>query len=307
MSHPPDRIISLLPGATEMLVALGAADRLVGISHECDYPASVQHLPRATTTPIDQSRSSADIDRMVREATAEGRAVIAIDAEQLRALRPDMLVTQVLCDVCAVADGEAHRLAAVLDPPPRVVALQGRTLQGVWNDILALGAAIGAEAEASRVVAMLEAEVAALRARFARPDPLPIVVIEWLAPCFLAGHWTPDLVAAAGGTDLGTKSGDHSVAREWHDVLALDPALVVIALCGFDEARARAELAAFDHPAFHGWLAEREVLVLDGNALTSRPGPRLVEAIERIGERLAGAPRSVQSLIYRFNRTMGCV
>ena len=282
------RIISLLPGATETLVALGAADRLVGISHECDFPASIQHLPRVTTTPIDPSRSSADIDRMVRDATAEGRAVIAIDAGQLRALRPDLLVTQVLCDVCAVADGEAHRLAAVLDPPPRVVALGGRTLQGVWDDIVALGAAIGSESEASRVVAALEAEVAALRARFARPDPVPVVVIEWLAPCFLAGHWTPDLVAAAGGVDLSAHPGDHSVGREWSEVLALDPRLVVIALCGFDEARARAELAAFDHPAFHAWLAERDVLVLDGNALTSRPGPRLVEAIARIGERLVG-------------------
>jgi iron complex transport system substrate-binding protein len=223
---------------------------------------------------------------MVREASAEGRAVIAIDAEQLRALRPDVLVTQVLCDVCAVADGEAHRLAAVLDPPPRVVALQGRTLQGVWDDIRALGAAIGAEADASRVVAELEAEAATLRARFARPDPVPVVVIEWLAPCFLAGHWTPDLVEAAGGIDLGAKSGDHSVGRAWREVLALDPALVVIALCGFDEARARAELAAFDHPAFHAWLAERDVLVLDGNALTSRPGPRLTEAIVAIGERV---------------------
>lgn len=281
-----ERIVSLLPGATEMLVALGAADRLVGISHECDFPATVQHLSRVTTTPIDQSRASAEIDRMVREATAEGRAVIAIDADQLRALRPDVLVTQVLCDVCAVADGEAHRLAAVLDPPPRVVALSGRTLRGVWDDILHLGTAIGAETEASRVVAALEAEVAALRARFARPHPVPVVVIEWLAPCFLAGHWTPDLVAAAGGRDLGAEPGDHSVGREWSEVLALDPALVVIALCGFDAARARAELAAFDHPAFHAWLAERAVLVLDGNALTSRPGPRLNQAIALIGERL---------------------
>jgi iron complex transport system substrate-binding protein len=113
-------------------------------------------------------------------------------------------------------------------------------------------------------------------------------VIEWLAPCFLAGHWTPDLVAAAGGVDIGAQSGDHSVGREWAEVLSLDPALVVIALCGFDEPRARSELAAFDHPAFHAWLAERAVLVLDGNALTSRPGPRLVEAIARIGERVRG-------------------
>ncbi|MBP9898427.1 MAG: ABC transporter substrate-binding protein [Gemmatimonadales bacterium] len=282
------RIISLLPGATEMLVALGATDRLVGISHECDFPASVQHLPRVTTTPIDLSRSSAEIDRMVREATAEGRAVIAIDAEQLRALQPDLLVTQVLCDVCAVADGEAHRLAAVVDPPPRVVALGGRTLNGVWDDLRQLGQAIGEVAVAERVVAGLEADVASLRARFTRPDPVQVVVIEWLAPCFLAGHWTPDLVAAAGGVDLGAQAGDHSVGREWSEVLALDPTLVVIALCGFDEARARAELAAFDHPAFHAWLAKRHVLVLDGNALTSRPGPRLVEAIGRIGERLLG-------------------
>lgn len=145
VSQPPERIVSLLPGATEILVALGAADRLVGISHECDYPAAVQHSPRVTTTSIDPSRSSAEIDRMVRETMTEARTVIAIDASQLRALRPDLLVTQVLCKVCAVADGEAHRPAAVLDSPPRVISLEGRTLRGVWDDIRALGAVISDE------------------------------------------------------------------------------------------------------------------------------------------------------------------
>lgn len=285
MNHP--RVVTLLPGATEMVTALGALDRLVGVSHECDWPAAVRALPRVTATPIDPARSSAEIHQAVQDATAAGRAVIGLDATALTTLRPDVLVTQDLCDVCAVADGEAFRLAQVLDPPPRVVTLSGRTLDGVWDDMATLGAAIGRPAEGVALRDRCRDAAAALARGHRRAVPRRTVAIEWLAPLFLAGHWVPEMIAAAGGVDVGAAPGSHSVIRTWDEVMALDPDLVLVILCGFDEARARRELDAITDARVRAWLAERPVAVLDGNALTSRPGPRLLDGIQRMAEAIA--------------------
>ncbi len=266
-----------------MIVAVGGIDQLIGISHECDWPPSVRSLPRVTTTPIDVSRSSAEIDRAVRDAVAEGRAVIGIDANVLRSLHPDIIVTQQLCEVCAVADGEAVRLAAVMDPAPEVLVLSGTTLAGVWNDIRRVGRAIGRDADGERVAAALRAEVEAMSQE--KPLRRPrVVAIEWLEPLFLAGHWVPEMIAAAGGEDVGAAAGDHSVVRAWGEVMALDPELVFVILCGFDEARAREELERLGDRRARAWLADRTVVVLDGNAFTSRPGPRLVEGTKLMRE-----------------------
>lgn len=283
---PARRVISLLPGATEMVAALGASDRLVGISHECDWPPSVQHLPRVTVTPIDGLASSAAIDAQVRRALANGTPVIGIDAASLRALKPDLLITQVLCEVCAVSDGEAIRAAAAMSDPPRVLALQGRTLTGVLEDIETVAAALTLIDAGLEVRQRLTARIEQLRDAHQRPDPPTVVVIEWLDPCFLAGHWTPEVIAAAGGRDIAMQPGQHSVALDWGEVLRLDPDVVVIALCGFDEARAHRELNALPRPDVHQWLGQRRMIVFDGNAYTSRAGPRLVEAIEVLAEKL---------------------
>jgi iron complex transport system substrate-binding protein len=272
-------IVSLLPGATEMIVALGARDQLVGISHECDWPPEIQSLPRVTATPIDPARSSGEIDRAVREAVAAGRAVIGIDADALRRLAPDLIVTQVLCDVCAVADGEAIRLAEAMTPAPQVIALEGKTLRGVWDDIRNLGAAIGRLDDGEALTKRLEREVAEITAHTngaARPR---VVAIEWLDPLFVAGHWVPEMIAAAGGVDVGAVPGSHSVVHEWDAIMRLEPDLVFVILCGFDERRAWAELAAITDSTARDWLASRRVVVLDGNAYTSRPGPRLVDGM----------------------------
>jgi iron complex transport system substrate-binding protein len=280
---PATRIVSLLPGATEMVVALGAESRLVGLSHECDWPPSVQHLPRVTTTPIDGHRSSCEIDAQVRSAVATGTPVIGIDRELLVALRPDLLITQVLCEVCAVSDGEAIRLAQALPDPPHVVALHGTTLATVLDDVVSLSATLQLPAAGSALRQELLDRVSALETRYSRPDPPTVVVIEWLEPCFLAGHWTPEVVSAAGGRDIGMLPGQHSVARDWNEVCQLDPEVVVIALCGFSEARAHAELDGLARADVRRWLQERRVVVIDCNAYTSRAGPRLVEAIEVLG------------------------
>lgn len=276
------RVVSLLPGATEMIAVLGRADLLVGISHECDQPTAIQHLPRVTTTPVDSGLPSAEIHAAVQSAVASGRQAIGVDALLLRDLDPDVIVTQRLCEVCAVSGGEVTTLAAVMEPPPVVVTLQGRTLDGVWNDITTLAAAIDCAEQGVTAAAALRAEVAALTAVHRRDRPPRVVAIEWLDPLFLAGHWVPEMIAAAGGIDVGAEAGSHSTLRDWNDVMALDPDLVLIILCGFDESRAHQEVDALPDGPPRRWLAARRTAVLDGNAYTSRPGPRLVEGIRRI-------------------------
>lgn len=261
-----------------MVAAIGGAGLLAAVSHECDWPPDVRTLPRVTVTPIDATQSSAAIDRAVREAVAAGKAVIGIDADLLAAIRPDLIITQQLCDVCAVADGEAVRLARVMAEPPEVLVLSGTTLGGVWNDIRAIGRAIGREGAADAVAAELDRRVRELSSAAVARRPR-VVVIEWLDPLFLAGHWVPEMVAAAGGIDVGAQPGDHSTIRRWDDVMALDPDAIVIALCGFDEARARRELDSLADQRAREWLRTRPTIVIDGNAYTSRPGPRLVEGI----------------------------
>lgn len=264
-----------------MVVAVGAEAQLAGISHECDWPPSVQDLPRVTTTPIDPTRTSAEIDSAVRDAVAAGRAVIGIDAATLRALTPTLIITQQICDVCAVADGEAQQLAAAIAEPPVVLVLRGTTLSGVWDDVRAVGVAVGRAVEGDLVAQELELQVEALAARAGEHRPR-VIAIEWLEPLFLAGHWVPEMIHAAGGVDVGAEPGDHSVQREWSELTALDPDVVLIMLCGFDEARAHRELAAMTSEVGRAWLASRRVCVIDGNAYTSRPGPRLVEGITLI-------------------------
>jgi iron complex transport system substrate-binding protein len=279
-------IVSLVPAATEIVVAVGGGEQLVGVSHECDWPERVRSLPRVTTTPIDPGRPSAAIHLAVRDAVAAGRSVIGIDAATLRALQPDVIITQQLCDVCAVADGEVHQLAAVLERTPDVVVLSGTTLAGVWNDVRQVGTAIGREAEANVVALRLAEQVAVVAAKAPARRPR-VVAIEWIDPLFLAGHWVPEMIHAAGGVDVGAVPGSHSVVHSWDAVMALEPEVVFVALCGFDETRARAELASLRDQRLLDWLAVRPVIVLDGNAYTSRPGPRLVSGIRLMQDALS--------------------
>ncbi|MGH7523625.1 MAG: ABC transporter substrate-binding protein [Gemmatimonadales bacterium] len=281
-------IVSLLPGATEMVAAIGGVSQLVGVSHACDWPPAIESLPRVTLTPIDASRSSLEIHGAVQAAAGAGQSVIGIDADVLRTLRPDVIITQMLCDVCAVADGEAIALARAMTPAPEIVTLSGTTIDGVWHDIRKVGSAIGRSTEAMALTSCLEAEVAAIAAR-SRKARSRVVAIEWLEPLFLAGHWVPEMVTAAGGRDVGGVAGSHSVIRSWDEVIGLDPDLVLLVLCGFSEERARMEMERQSDARARDWLASRRVAILDGNAYTSRPGPRIIEGIRQIEAALAGA------------------
>ncbi len=287
-----NRIVSLLPGATEMVAALGALSELVGISHECDFPAEVRDLPRVTTTPIDPEEAGGRIDTAVRELVAQGRPVIAVDAELVRSLQPTHLITQALCDVCAVADGATRRLADVLDPAPTVLNLTGRTMHGVWQDIELLATALGRTEAGRTLSAQLAGRMDALAARTTADSRPRMLCLEWLDPPFTAGHWVPDLVRAAGAVDLGAVAGDHSAQRRWSDLRSMEPDLIVIMLCGMDVARSERELARLDDPDALAALSRVPVWILDGNSYTSRPGPRLVDGAERLAAALEGREMS---------------
>jgi len=292
------RVVSLLPAATEIVAALGALGRLVGVSHECDFPPEVRSLPRVTRTRIDPALPSAAIDRAMADAKRTGVSPVEVDVDLVAHLRPDVLIGQSVCDVCAVGEGELARVVTTLMPTPWVVTLHAHTLDEVLLDIHKIGEALELRDEAEELDAGLRyrlRRVAAhaegsrkVGARHAAPLPKPrVLVLEWLDPPYVAGHWVPDLVGLAGGQDVAGAPGEPSRPRPWDELAALAPELVVVALCGFDIPRAQAELAAVSDPQARALLGGR-VEFLDGNAYTSRPGPRLVDAAETLARLIHG-------------------
>jgi iron complex transport system substrate-binding protein len=280
------RVVSLLPAATEIVAAIGGAGFLVGVSHECDFPPEVQALPRVTHTRVDPSLPAREIDRQMAEAKRSGVAPIEVDLPALTRLRPDVLIGQSVCDVCAVGTDELARVVRALDPTPWVVTLHPHTLADVFGDVVRVGESIEQRDDAAEVVAGLTQRVRRLE-QSAVPHPVRVLVLEWLDPPYVAGHWVPELVALAGGTDVGNTAGRPAVVRSWGELAMAAPDLVIIALCGFDAARARRELAAVTDPDARA-LFSRRVEVIDGNAYTSRPGPRLVEAAELLARLIRG-------------------
>lgn len=286
------RVVSLVPAATEIVAALGAGNLLAGISHECDWPPWVTSLPRVTSTPIDTGAPSVAIEQQVRALATQGRPVIAVDASRLAALQPDLIITQGLCEVCAVADDDLRPLAAALDPAPAVLSLRARNLEGIMTDIASVARALDLRAEGDELVAGLRYRLRRLRASAPAARPR-VICVEWLEPLYLAGHWVPDLVDAAGGRDVGARSGEHSHPMIRDGLADHRPDLAIVMLCGFGMDRAQAELAANPLPPLGV-----PVWVLDGNAYTSRPGPRVVDGAGLIQAALLGreAPGLVRAV-----------
>ena len=282
----PGRIASLISSGTEMLFALGLGDRVVAVSHECDYPPEARARPKATHSHIDSSQSSQLIDEQVARLSREGASLYGLNIELLCELRPDLIVTQAQCDVCAV------RYADVIDlvhsqpalRTTRVVALNPQSLGDVLADITRLGQATGTEDAASNLVRSLDRRIAAVRDRCASLRGLPkVVCIEWVEPLMAAGNWTPELIALAGGQSGLAKAGQHSEYCTWDSIVAYDPDVLLIAPCGFDLARSHVEAQRLLR--MPGWSNLRAVrggraYVLDGNAYLNRSGPRLVESLE---------------------------
>lgn len=288
------RIVSLLPSATEIVCALGLEESLVGVTHECDYPASVRGLPVVTRSLLEQGElSSEEIDHRVSRQLRDGLSLYELDRELLAELRPDIILTQELCAVCAVSHGavqsavrdvSAHHGAA-----PLVLSLEPRSLRDVLASIASVGAAAGLERRAAGVVAALTARVERVRERAARAASRPrVAFLEWLDPAYGPGHWVPELIQTAGGRAAFGKAGAPSRRVPWDDVIAFAPEVIVLAPCGFGLDRSLAE-AQEVLPRRTGWRAlpavrRGRVYLADGSAYFSRPGPRIVESLELLAE-----------------------
>jgi iron complex transport system substrate-binding protein len=282
------RVVSLLPAATEIVAALGGLDWLVGVSHECDHPAGVAAKPRITHCAIHGNTAASDtIDGWVSDTLATSGTLYTLDEPLLRALRPDVLITQRLCDVCAVGYESVRAFAATLPGPPRVVSLAPSTLADVLQDVRTVGAALGVPERAADVVAALEARIAAVCARTATVTRPRCVLLEWIAPPFRSGHWGPELVALAGGLEPLGRAGEDAARVAWDAVVAAAPDVLVLACCGYDVDRTLADVGLLRaRPGWQDLPAVRAgaVWAVDGSAYFSRPGPRLADSLEILAE-----------------------
>jgi iron complex transport system substrate-binding protein len=278
------RVVSLLPAATEIVAGVGAGGWLVGVSHACDYPPEIRDLPRVTRSSIDASGPAAEIDARTAQALATGTALITVDAEALARLAPDLILGQSVCNVCAVGESELAAALASLKRKPSVVTLHAHRLDEVFVDMVRVGAALDLRDEADELVAGLRYRLRTVSTGAPRPAHPRVLVLEWLDPPYVAGHWVPELVAAVGGLDVGARPGEPSMKRSWTELRGLAPEVVIIALCGFDVPRAAHDVAALTDPEALALFRDRRVAFLDGNAYTSRPGPRLVDGAERLSQ-----------------------
>lgn len=283
------RIISLISSATEIVHALGLGDCQVGRSHECDFPDGVVNLPVCTRPKFPIDGSSAEIDRLVRQTLAEAGSVYEVFDGVLAELRPTHILTQTQCKVCAVSLEDVERaISARFATAPAVVALEPNSLYDVWADINRVARACGVPDHGQRLIATLQDRLSALAAKASSSGHRPrVACVEWMDPLMVAGNWVPELVNVAGGTNLFGKAGEHSPPLRWDDFAAADPEVIVAMPCGFDLARTRAELCAFDSrsewPSLRA-VRDKQVYVTDGNQFFNRPGPRLVESAQILGE-----------------------
>jgi iron complex transport system substrate-binding protein len=278
------RIVSLLPSATEILFAIGAGECVVGVTHECDFPPAARTRVVLTSSllPGDAVGAGA-IDRHVRASVHSGSSLYALDADRLAELEPDLIVTQELCDVCAVSYDIVARAAKRLRGDPRVVSLEPSSLEDVYATIIFLGALSGHERGAAEVVAGLRLRESVLRNTQRGTAPRTLI-FEWTDPPMSGGHWTPGLVEIAGGTPVLANPGANSQTLTWDTIAKADPDVVIVVPCGFDLAHAERSAAELAHnPVWTGLRAVTgaHAFVMDGNAYVNRPGPRLVDSAER--------------------------
>jgi iron complex transport system substrate-binding protein len=275
------RIASLVPSSTEMLFALGLGGQTVGVTHECDFPPAATALPRLTATVMPEGLSAGEIDAAVKEIVGEGRALYSLDEERLAELAPDLIVTQAVCDVCAVSYDDVVAVAARLPGRPQVLQQDPSSLGEVLADLDRLGAAAGIAARAATLRAGLEERLSAVRAAVAGAPTRRVVALEWLDPPFIGGHWVPEMIETAGGVDVGGTAGEKSVEVPWERLAALAPDVVLVMPCGFYVADARAQ--AEEHRERIAALGAERVFAVDAASTYSRPGPRLVEGTELLG------------------------
>ena len=283
------RIISLVPNGTEILFALGAGDLVVGVSHECDYPEAARTRPILTASALTPGMNSAEVDKAVSAQVGSGASLYTLDEARIAELAPDLVVTQQLCPVCAVSTQQVDGAIQPLPRCPQVLSLDPKSLADVMADIRRVGEVTGRTTEAEALVRELDRRLDAVRARVqGRPRPR-VAALEWLDPPFAAGHWVPEMIDAAGGTDVLARPGDHSARLTWDQVREADPDVLVVMPCGYGEAGAADQLALLgDRPDLRA-LREGRAFPVDANGCFSRPGPRLVDGIEQLARLFHGS------------------
>ncbi len=282
------RIVSLLPSATEIVCALGLKENLVGRSHECDFPPGLANLPVCTAPKFPGEGGSAAIDQGINNLVARGLSVYEVKTPLLASLRPDVIVTQSQCEVCAVSSNEVHRAVRdLLGPATQVIDLQPVDYSSVFQDIRRAGAGLQRKAEAEAVVKEMEDRIDRVFRRVRDQPIVSVATIEWLEPLMNAGNWMPDLIARAGGRDVFADKGLRSHYIEWSEVREADPEVLLLLPCGFGIERTLSEIDLLTHRP--GWselraVQHRRVFVTDGNQYFNRPGPRLADSVEIVGE-----------------------
>lgn len=284
------RICSFLPSATEILYALGLDESIAGVTFECDYPPEARRKPIVVDSLLEHDLSPEEIDRKVSQCAATGESLYRVNADLIEELQPDLIVTQELCDVCAVST--SHLLSSIqnLTPAARVVSLTPHTLNDVWADIEAVGDATGTGDKARRLTAQLREEIEAVKRSATRTAPR-VACLEWLRPPFNAGHWVPEIVALAGGVDVLGTAGIDSVRIRWESVLAAQPEVVIIMPCGYDLEAAIGQFRSTQLPL--GWaqlpaVRSGRVFAVNATAYFSRPGPRLATGAQVMSTLLSG-------------------
>ena len=285
------RIVSLLPSATEIVAVLGLTDHLVGISHECDYPEEIRDRPRVTRCEIHgRDLPSSAIDAWVRDTLASRGTLYTLEEELIRGLRPDLILTQQLCDVCAVNYGSVAAYAATLPKRPRLINLEPAQLTDIYADIRLIAQAADVPERAEAVIAELEQRVESVVSLVARAANRPkCFLMEWIDPPFCGGHWNPELVELAGGVDPIGRKGQPSRRVSWEEIHRTDPDAVLLACCGFGLERTRREMALLaGKTEWQSLRAVREgrVYLVDGSTYFSRPGPRIVDSLEMLAHML---------------------
>ncbi len=282
------RIVSLIASATEMVCALGCADRLVGISHECDYPPSILHLPRCTSTKFRTDGTSYDIDQRVKAIVQEGLSVYRVDAALLERLQPDVIITQTQCEVCAVSPRDLEEATCgLLASHPAIISLHPDRLADIWADIRRVADGLQVHAQGEALIEQAQRRMQRIAERAADLARPTVAYIEWIDPLMTGGNWMPELVAMAGGDNLFGQAGRHSPWLTWEELRQADPDIIVIAPCGFDIARSIQEMPVLTRRPDWGHLRAvqgRKVFIADGNQFFNRPGPRVVESLEILVE-----------------------